>query len=210
MKPSPDDPTSATRATSTAVTQLSVRARTARLLHRLPRGLRLVLVLFLANLAIFSLFRIVFWFAFQSTAPDAPTSHHLKSFYLGLKFDMRLSFVLLLPLLIASWIPKLRALDSRWGTRICLGYVTGIMGFCLLMFLIDFPHYDWLHTRLNASSLDFLTEFGIAFTIIWESYPVVWAFLGYGVLVFLYGWAIRRFAFPVLRAESPKLTVQSS
>jgi hypothetical protein len=163
--------------------------------RRLPHPLRLGAALFLVDVALFGLLRAAFWAAFRGTAPPAPSGDILKSFWLGLRFDIRLAIFLALPLLALPWFPRLDPLRSPAARRVW-SLVMGVKAFFLaLVYAIDFGHYDWLHERLTVGALEHANEPGIAAEIVWETYPVVWALLALAAGTAGYAWAAGRFVF---------------
>ena len=53
------------------------------------------------------------------------------------------------------------------------GDLVAIEAFLILMYFVDLGHYDYLHDRLNASSVEHILPLGIALRMVWETYPVV-------------------------------------
>ena len=48
-----------------------------------------------------------------------------------------------------------------------------IISICLvLLYTIDFEHYDYLHQRLNASVLNYAEDAKISMSMVWQTYPV--------------------------------------
>ena len=43
----------------------------------------------------------------------------------------------------------------------------------VLMYVIDFQHYDYLHERLNAGILNYAEDAKISMNMVWETYPVI-------------------------------------
>jgi phosphoglycerol transferase MdoB-like AlkP superfamily enzyme len=175
--------------------------------RRLPKMIRFVLVVIGLNMLIFTLFRVIFWALFRSTAPEALASDFLWALYLGLKFDLRLSLLICLPVLALSWIPALNFIRSSIVKLTWLVYFVVIAAFLILTYFADLAHYDYLHQRLNASALDHIQSTVIALQFIWETYPVI---LGILVLVLLsigYGWLVKRFAYRELGKEGNPLTI---
>lgn len=177
-----------------------------RLFSRLPRLLRFGLVVLAIHVALFGLFRVVFWVMFQSMAPAAPSGDLLESFYLGSKFDLRLGLVLLAPVLLLSWIPGLRLDTSRVGRRVWLGYFVALTGMICLLYIVDLGHYDWLDSRITAAVLEHIHEPGIALEVLWESYPVLWGALGLGLFLVFYGFLLDRVAFRTLYVHGSPLS----
>ncbi len=120
---------------------------------------RLPLIVFLTNLALFTLLRVVFFLAFRRTAGHLDPHDVAQAFYLGLKFDARLAAILTFPLLFIR----------RWATA----YIVVIELFALALYSADFGTYAYIHQRLNAGVLEFLGNPLISLHMIWESYHVV-------------------------------------
>lgn len=120
---------------------------------------RLPLIVFLTNLAIFTILRVVFYLAFKRTAGVLDPHDLAQAFYLGLKFDARLAAILAFPLLfIRSWTTP---------------YIVVIELFACALYAADFGTYAYIHQRLNAGVLEFLRNPLISLHMIWESYHVV-------------------------------------
>ncbi|MEZ4599541.1 MAG: sulfatase-like hydrolase/transferase [Syntrophotaleaceae bacterium] len=112
-----------------------------------------------------------------------------KALGVGLRFDLRLSLLLMLPLAALCCFPRWNMVRSpivrKFGrVYLCLGLLA--IG---LVYVIDFGHYNYLGTRINATVLRFAGDAEISGTMLWQSYPVVWitlAWLG-GCLALLIG-----------------------
>jgi phosphoglycerol transferase MdoB-like AlkP superfamily enzyme len=120
---------------------------------------RLPLLLFLANLALFTALRVVFFAVFRASGGALDPHDIARAFYLGLKFDARLAAIVSLPLLF-----------FRRGTLV---YVVAVEAFLLLMYAADFGCYAYVHQRLNAGVLEFLRNPLISMHMVWQSYHVV-------------------------------------
>jgi phosphoglycerol transferase MdoB-like AlkP superfamily enzyme len=167
--------------------------------RRLPRRIRFGLVVIGLNVLIFTLFRVIFWAVFRSTAPEAPGSDFLWALYLGFKFDLRLSLLICLPVLALSWVPGLNFVRSSIAKWIWLVYFAAMAAFLILTYFVDLAHYDYLHDRLNASAIDHILSPVIALQFIWETYPVIPGILVLILLSIGYGWVMNRFAFRELK-----------
>ena len=167
--------------------------------RRLPRRIRFALVLIGLNMLMFTLFRVIFWMLFRSTAPEAPSSDFLWALYLGLKFDLRLCLLICLPVLALSWIPGLNVVRSSIAKWIWLVYFVAVAAFLILTYFVDLAHYDYLHDRLNATASDHILAPMIALQFIWETYPVIPGILVLFLLAIGYAWVVNRFAYRELR-----------
>jgi len=174
--------------------------------RRLPKRVRFAVVMIGLNMLIFTLFRVLFWALFRSTAPEAPVFDFLRALYLGFKFDLRLSLLIFVPVLFLSWLPGLNLVRSSLARWIWLVYFAAMEAFLILTYFVDFAHYDYLHDRLNASALDHIQSTTIALQFIWETYPVALGFIILALLAIGYGWLVTRFAYRELREAGRPLT----
>jgi phosphoglycerol transferase MdoB-like AlkP superfamily enzyme len=157
------------------------------------------------NLLVFSAFRLAFWFAFRSNAIEAPADDLLLSFYLGLKFDLRLLLLACLPLLALAIIPFFNPARHLWARRLWLGYFVALQIVALLLYAVDFGHYGYVHARLNASIVEHLLPVSVAAQMAWETYPVVWGLLLTAVFAALWYALLKRFALPELDRDATPL-----
>lgn len=149
----------------------------------LPPTARWVLQLFWIYLAVFTLFRIATLIAFKPA--NEIVSELLPSFLLGLRYDIRWICIVLAPLLILGSFTWLSPFYSKRNKKAWIAYLTIITLFILLFFGADFGHFGYISTRLNASALNFMEDFGTSMRMLWESYPVFWILLGLGFIVWL-------------------------
>ena len=165
---------------------------------RSPR-LRL-LAIFVAFIFIqLALWRVGFALWFGSTAKPAPSGDLVRAFILGLRFDLRLTLIIVAPLALLvtlprPWIPLVHR-GTRW---LCIGWLALASSLIAVIACADLGHYAYLGSRLNASVLRFVEDADIAATMVWESYPVVWGLFGLIALTLSVGlviaWLLRRAA----------------
>lgn len=138
------------------------------------------------------LLRVVFWLRFRD--PADPISNHdlFWSFYLGLKFDLRIAIFIVIPILLLGWIKPLHPVYSRFGRGLWLTYATVALLGLLLIYSLDFGHYAYLQQRLNATALRFLDNLQISSTMVWESYPVISGGLVLALLTLAGFWILRK------------------
>ncbi|GHU18736.1 sulfatase [Betaproteobacteria bacterium] len=103
-------------------------------------------------------------------AEAADVATVLETLGIGLRFDLRLAIVLMLPpallLLLPGW-KSLRIKALRIWLVLAIVLVT-------LVYIVDFGHYAYLGWRVNATLARFLTDLQISRDMVWQSYPVVW------------------------------------
>lgn len=174
------------------------------LVEYVPGPVRFSAALLVFNLLLFGLLRLVFLavFAGESAPLDTPTL--LKSWYIGTKFDLRFAILIVLPIALAAWIPGINPARNRIGRRLWLGYLTAASLVTFSMYIVDFGHYAYLQTRVNATVLQYMANLDISAQMAWESYPVVWTGLGLAAYVAGYGWLVGWLMRRVLPARPPR------
>jgi phosphoglycerol transferase MdoB-like AlkP superfamily enzyme len=139
----------------------------------LPRLQLYTLKAVLLFLLVQTILRIVFWLKFKSPLDPAPVSDLIQAFYLGLKYDLQVSLVLAIPVLLLGWIRPIHPVYSETGKRLWFAYTGLVMLGLLAVYAIDFGHYAYLEQRLNATALRFLENLQISATMVWQTYPVI-------------------------------------
>jgi phosphoglycerol transferase MdoB-like AlkP superfamily enzyme len=156
-------------------------------------------------MVIFTLFRVAAYIIFN---PDKYVEHGegaskysftsvLPAFLLGLVYDARWISIVLAPIVIASCVPQLTPFKNKNTKAFWRLYLVVITFFMLFFFGADFGHFQYVRTRLNASALNFFEDAKISLQMLWESYPILWLFLGLSVLVFVLAAFISRTYFKV-------------
>jgi len=161
-------------------------------MHKIPRLTRFLVVGAAVNVAILSLLRVIFWQYFKNPADPIPGGALAQAFYLGLKFDLRLTLLVLLPLALVGWFRWLSPFYFRPVRLFWTAYLTLAAGSILLVYSLDFGHYAYLSTRINYSVLRFLENPEISFGMMWESYPIIWIGLGLLAATAAYGYGLHR------------------
>lgn len=141
-----------------------------------------------------ALLRLLFAVGFSGVDLSAADQREaiLQTLGIGLRFDLRLTLLILLPLALLAWLPRwnlLRLLALRWLARAYLLLVLGGVG---LLYIIDFGHYAYLGVRINATVLRYLDDAQISRQMLWESYPVLWIVLAWGAALALCCYALLR------------------
>lgn len=149
----------------------------SRRLHYLLGGVALLFLLFALLRAIF-----VLGFSSVDSAEYGVAEDFWPTLLIGLRFDLRLAILGMLPLALLAYLPFFNLATNSWMRLLARAYLlTGLLGVILLYFL-DLGHYDYLGVRLNATVFRFAGNPDIATTMLWQSYPVVWIVLGWLLL----------------------------
>ncbi len=144
-------------------------------------------------------FRLIFFFFFFSST-IRESGILAKAWYLGLKFDLRLALIIMIPVALIAVVARDRLFGTGALRRINFWYFFIIYLLLTLFYVIDLGHYSYLGIRLEPSVTRFLAsgEKATNARMMWESYPVVWGLLGIVVLMtfirFSYRSIYRRFA----------------
>lgn len=138
-------------------------------LQRIPKLLRWIFSILLLLLLVMTLARfIVFW---KFNPPGKAFSG--SAFIMGLRFDARVLAIIGLLMLLLCAFPFLNPFKNGNARRFWNILLPVVFLLMLLVFAIDFYHFDYLHQRLNATVLNYLQDAGISFNMMWQSYPLL-------------------------------------
>jgi len=132
--------------------------------------------------------RLVFVLGFSGLPLNTPQL--LETLGIGLRFDLRLAVLLLLPLAVLAWLPRWNLITLpalRWLAR---GYLVMALAVVGLVYIIDFGHYAYLGVRINATVLRYLQDAQISQQMVWETYPVLWITACWLAAMALWVWAL--------------------
>ncbi len=152
--------------------------------RRLRYGVGAIGVIFVLLAAL----RLVFLISFSGLALNTPALP--ETLGIGLRFDLRLAVLVLLPLALLAWFPRwnLTTLPAlRWLAR---GYLVVALAVVGLVYIIDFGHYAYLGVRINATVLRYLQDAQISQQMVWETYPVLWITACWLAAVAVWVWAL--------------------
>lgn len=138
--------------------------------------------------ALLAALRLVFLISFSGL--DLNTPALAETLGIGLRFDLRLAVLIMLPLAVLAWLPRwnLTTLPAlRWLAR---GYLIVALAVVGLVYIIDFGHYAYLGVRINATVLRYLQDAQISQQMVWETYPVLWITACWLAAVALWAWAL--------------------
>lgn len=154
------------------------------------------------SLVFFSLFRLAYWFVFHDANNPMPTNEIINAFYLGLKFDLRLTLLILLPLFLCAWIKPFNPTLSNIARIAWLVYLSSVFATVVFCCIGDFIHYSYLQKPLDASVLRFADDFFISLNMMWQSYPIIWLALSLILITFIYSYILLRTTKPIYENAS--------
>ncbi len=159
----------------------------------------------LISLVFYSLFRLAYWLTFKDATNPIPAAELLNAFYLGLKFDLRLILLILLPIFVFGWLKPLNPIRNTTARKAWFGYLIIAFAISVFYYIASFINYSYLHQPLDASVLRFAEDFSLSFTMMWQSYPIVWLLIALASITFVYGFLIRYFNNPILKQALTQL-----
>lgn len=141
------------------------------MLKKVPNYVKYIMTNFLVFFIYASLFRLIFYISYANLE-QASFNEIKTALSFGVRFDIKLSAILIVPLTILVLM-----FNDRFFTKKACKYIAKIyLSFCFLcitlFYFFDFGHYDYLNTRLNASSLRFLSNLKISLQVLVQSYPI--------------------------------------
>ena len=161
-------------------------------IFKLPRSLQFLVALSLFNVILFGIFRLVFFVWFNNPNDPVSTDALIKAFYLGLKFDLRLSLLMSLPFILLAWIPALQIARSPQMRKIWLGYFVFSFAAVLSFYMLNIAHYAYLGQMVDASVFRFLADFKTSMGMVFDSYPMFWIILAFIFLNFTYAFVCNK------------------
>lgn len=115
-----------------------------------------------------------------------------QALWLGTRYDLRELGILALIMMAFPWIPIFNPFKSSFARKFWSGLLGLLTLILVLLYIIDFIHFDYLAQRLNASVLNFLPEGSTSAKMVWQTYPVIKILLFLGLVVSLILFFIRR------------------
>lgn len=143
-------------------------------MHNIPRLFRFILIATGLNLLIFFILRFALYWYFKTPADPIATDTLIQAFYLGTKFDLRLSLMMILPLFLFGGIRLISPFETDHARRFWLFIQAVIFTLVVFIYFVNFAYFSYLHKPLDASVIRFLQNFSISMEMAWSSYPVVW------------------------------------
>jgi phosphoglycerol transferase MdoB-like AlkP superfamily enzyme len=133
---------------------------------RLKAFLKLLITIFAALQAL----RLIFFLIFSSKAGDATTAELAQAALLGVRFDLRIALLLTLPILLLTLFTRLKWQTSGFARRTWSLFYTAILGFVLLVHMVDIGYYEYLESRINFRVFEFFKNPLISAAMVYETY----------------------------------------
>lgn len=117
------------------------------------------------------LFRVALWIYASPAMPEPLGADAWKAFYIGCKFDARITALLTIPLGLILSIPWLATRLHKIAKWLALAYAPVFAGL-IVIYSIDFGFYAYLGNRLSSLIFDLLNDLEIAVDMVMQSYPM--------------------------------------
>jgi phosphoglycerol transferase MdoB-like AlkP superfamily enzyme len=141
---------------------------------RLPRLLRWLAAIWFCFLLLATVARMLFYARYNP--PGQPISG--AALWMGLRFDVKFVSILVLALLACCALPPLHPFRKPAAAKWWNVVLTILFAAVVLVYVIDFYHYDYIQQRLNASFINYFNDAAITLNMGLASYPVVKITLG--------------------------------
>ncbi|MCF7796639.1 MAG: sulfatase-like hydrolase/transferase [Lentisphaeria bacterium] len=136
--------------------------------------LRITWRLALGLIAGLTLFRLLFLAIFIPQFLPVPLDVTAKALFIGLRLDLRLVVLVVLPFFLFSAIPGLGISASRpKQMTFWRWYFLILWTVIFFLYVLDFGFYDYLMIRMDASLLAFASSPVTTLKMVWQSYPAV-------------------------------------
>lgn len=162
------------------------------MIKRLPNYIRYIITNVLCLFVFSFIFRLIFFFIFVN-ADSVSSSDLTTAFSFGARFDIKLAVLAFFPLALLVLITNYRFFQKKIYRHIATIYLVLIYLTLTLFYLTDIGYYSYLHTtRLDSTSLRFLSNLGISSQFLWESYPVIKGAIGLILLILITRYLTKR------------------
>jgi phosphoglycerol transferase MdoB-like AlkP superfamily enzyme len=154
----------------------------------LPSLIRFLTKFIFISAVILFLARLIFYITFDSDGLSLNFAEIIQAFYLGLRFDLRIIVLFVLPLYFFAWFKYINPFKFKYARIFWLFYLSLVFIVVLIFYSLDFGHFAYLQQRLDFSATRFLSNFVISLEMVWQSYPVVWIIIGWvgATILFIY------------------------
>lgn len=157
---------------------------------KIPKLTRWIFFAGIIFLFVMTLLRFAFFLYFPNQGNNLSVA--FSSFVLGIRFDLREVCIVCLLLLVLGGVSFLDPFKKNIGRKISL-CIIALAAFLLVFFYsVDFAHYSYLSQRLNASSLNYLSDAQTSAKMVWQSYPVVRIMIVLIIGTWIIYWVIKR------------------
>ena len=174
--------------------------------YKIPKTILWVINLLLIFLLIFTLYRLVTFFAFRHKFyPNGiGFGDVIPSFLLGIRYDLRWIAFILMPVVLFSMIPRLSPYYSTRNKKIWTTYLALVTFIVFFFFAAGFVNLSYNQAPLDAGAMNFVEDFDISWKMMKQTYPLFWMILGLLVAVLFFRWMYHRSHWQVINKTEGK------
>lgn len=160
-------------------------------IYNIPRLIRFLFLVVVINVVIFGAFRVGFWVYFSN--PDDPLGLDalFNAFFIGFKYDVRLSLLMTLPAFLLAWLKFLSPFNKAWARYFWLAYLVLVFSVVVIFYITHYAYYAYLRVPLDATILRFFDTPGTSLLMVWQTYHVLWIILGWLILLAGYSFTLK-------------------
>lgn len=170
------------------------------------RGITLFVYTYLLSLLIFTINRLILIFRFSNDSFFKDNGDVVSEIlFLGFRFDTKMIFILLCPLLLISLILFIYKNEKTTFLfkKIYFGYSIFIVSLVSFLLLVDQQYYTYFQAHFNILIFGFIEDDTLAvMRSMWTDHPVIRILLAFALIVFLLYSAFRKitkkFEIPVI------------
>jgi phosphoglycerol transferase MdoB-like AlkP superfamily enzyme len=173
---------------------------------RIPKTILWVINLLLIFLLLFTLYRVVVFFAFRNKfySDGISFGEVISSFLLGIRYDLRWIAIVLMPVVLISMSPRVSPFYSSSNKKFWSLYLAVATLLLFFFFAIGFGSLEYNQTPLDAGAMNFIEDFKISFEMIKQTYPIFWMLLGLVMVVVFFYWMYHRSHWQVINRTDGK------
>lgn len=171
--------------------------------YRPPVELGWLLAVVLSGLLMFALLRLGMIWRNEALAAEVPLSLLAESFLVGLRFDLVVVSILVMPFVLWMMLP-------RWGWQYQSVLVKHLPRWMLLVWapalfvsLVEWEFYKEFHERFNQLAIQYLAEDSVTVgSMIWHGYPVLRYLVAWLLVSLAFTWLVHRLSRKTLVAPA--------
>ena len=158
--------------------------------YKIPKTILWVINLLVLFLLLFSIFRMITFFAFKPRGYSF--GDLIPSFVMGIRYDLRWISIILLPVVLVSMFSRLSPFYSSRNKKWWTWYLAVVTFIVFFFFAAGFGSFSYNRTPLDAGAMNFVEDPGISIKMMFQTYPMVWMILGLVAAVLFFRWMYHR------------------
>ncbi|WP_435263602.1 LTA synthase family protein [Tenacibaculum sp. nBUS_03] len=139
--------------------------------NKIPNYLKYIYI----NILVLLFYVLIYRFLFYLFFIELDNTHFekiKKAVNLGIRFDIKLSVIAILPLAIFVFVVNHNFFNKKLYKFVGNLYLTLTYLSITLFYFFDFGHYEYLNSRISATALRFVSNIKISTQALFESYPI--------------------------------------